>query len=83
MKQRRQDNCGGKFGLDVPTEKLKPRHVVFATDDGGFLPLMVSVRSLLASADASRPLRVSVLTGCGALARDHEAALARQAAEFR
>ncbi len=61
---------------------LKPRHVVFATDDGGFLPLMVAVRSLLASADASRPLRVSVLTGCGALTRDHEADLARQAAAF-
>lgn len=61
----------------------KPRHVVFATNDGGFLPLMVAVRSLLASADATRPLRVSVLTGCGALTRDHEAALARQAAEFQ
>lgn len=60
----------------------KPRHVVFATDDGGFLPLMVAVRSLLASADATRPLRVSVLTGCGALTPDHEAALARQAAAF-
>ena len=68
---------------DMKTDdSSKPRHVVFATDDGGFLPLMVAVRSLLASADASRPLRVSVLTGCGALTYDHETALARQATEF-
>lgn len=58
-----------------PDRASKSRHVVFATDDRGFLPLMVAVRSLLKSADKAFPLRVSILTGCGALTREHEAAL--------
>lgn len=51
------------------------RHVIFASDDRGFEPLQVAVYSLLASADASRPLTVSVLTGCRPLSPEHRGSL--------
>ena len=60
----------------------RPRHVVFATDDRGFKPLAVAVYSLLATADAGKPLRVSVLTGCGALTEAHRERLRTLAGDF-
>jgi len=49
----------------------RPGHVLYASDDNGFLQLAVAVHSLLAQADPSRPLKVSVFTGCGALTEAH------------
>ena len=58
------------------------RHVIFASDDRGFEPLQVAVYSLFASADTSRSLTVSVLTGCRPLSAEHRAALERLAGRF-
>ena len=46
-------------------------HVLYASDDRGFLQLVVSVHSLLAHADPARPLKVSVFTGCERLSDEH------------
>ena len=62
--------------------KSGKRHVIFASDDRGFEPLLVAVYSLFSSADAARPLRVSVLTGCRPLTAEHRGALKDMAARF-
>ena len=62
--------------------KSGKRHVIFASDDRGFEPLLVAVYSLFSSADAARPLRVSVLTGCRPLTDEHRGILKRTAGKF-
>jgi len=57
-------------------------HVVFASDDRGFVPLAVALHSLLSAADPQRTLRVSVLTGCGPLSNGHRARLFEDVARF-
>jgi len=55
----------------MTTEK-RQGHVLFCSDDGGFLPLKVALYSLLRAAEPTRPLRVSVFTGGeGALSPAH------------
>lgn len=57
-------------------------HVLYASDDRGFLQLAVAVHSLLAHADPARPLKVSVFTGCGALSGEHRRQLVDLAVPF-
>jgi len=57
-------------------------HVLYASDDNGFVQLAVAIHSLLAHADPTRRLRVSVFTGCGALTEPHCRRLRELAAPF-
>lgn len=57
-------------------------HVLYASDDRGYPQLAVAMHSLLAHADPSRALEVSVLTGCGALSEQHRQALRTLAEAF-
>jgi len=60
----------------------RPGHVLYASDDKGFVQLAVAVHSLLAHADPARQLTVSVFTGCGALSAAHRERLRELAAPF-
>lgn len=60
----------------------RPGHVLLCSDDNGFHQLKVAVYSLLKTADAARPLRVSVFTGNGALSGGHRVELRALAARY-